>query len=183
MWVSSSTARSSDRWYFLLRCSTGCRCTSPWRRHWAASASRNGQRERFLRVQGSPLKQGFKLNHSSQRQKPIQPTNFQNSLTAVFKKRVQISGVIYLPPANEFAHCFQPCVSVNLSVCPQGRTSLYNVLYSPLLTPASSPQDMFELVQLRPHYTPPASDIWWPSLETYANLFTWGPTLPPWYWH
>ena len=26
---------------------------------------------------------------------------------------------------------------------------------------------------------PPASDIWWPSLETCSNLFTWGPPLPP----
>ena len=32
------------------------------------------------------------------------------------------------------------------------------------------------------HGTPPASDIWWPSLETCSDLFTSGP-LPNQYWH
>ena len=34
-----------------------------------------------------------------------------------------------------------------------------------------------------PHQTwdPPASDIWWLSLETWSHLFTWGP--PNQYWH
>ena len=28
---------------------------------------------------------------------------------------------------------------------------------------------------------PPATDIWWPSLDTFSKLYTWG--LPRWYWH
>ena len=49
------------------------------------------------------------------------------------------------------------CQSVYL---PTGENlTIQYILYSPLLTPASSQQDMFELVQLRPHYTSSANDI------------------------
>ena len=40
-------------------------------------------------------------------------------------------------------------------------------------------------LQPRPRHRtwdPSASEIWWPSLETCSNLFTWGPP-PFWYWH
>ena len=34
-------------------------------------------------------------------------------------------------------------------------------------------------LDIRPGDLPPTTDIWWISLETCSNLFTWGPTPPP----
>ena len=61
----------------------------------------------------------------------------------------------------------------------------FTVQSPPPLTASRHWTSLHRTLQSRPHgiwtppYSdPPCSDIWWPSLETCSNLFTWG-SLPP----
>ena len=66
------------------------------------------------------------------------------------------------------------CLSVNLSM---GEGVRSHGRVTPAI-PYPSPDT------LSSGYPTPSIDIWWSSLETCSsNLFTWGPTPPPRYWH
>ena len=80
---------------------------------------------------------------------------------------------------------------VSLSGCSQeGSTcDLYPCSIALILTPNPRHQtwpspamgNILDIIHVTPLALLHTTDIWWPSLETFSNLSTWG--LPRWYWH
>ena len=105
---------------------------------------------------------------------------------------------ILLPPANEVVGrwCFQSCVSVSLSVHSGDGVLMWALPMIPCIGPhCTAPLDIRHGTPLIPALSPckwhspparrgsyPVTDIWWTSLETCSNLFTWAHPFPQ-YWH
>ena len=70
------------------------------------------------------------------------------------------------------------CLSVCLSTVKGSHMFITYDVLDLTVKPPPHPSPL-QTWDMDPHL--PASDIWWPSLETCSKLFTWGPN--PQYWH